>query len=408
MCDTQSGGELAALAARVARLRSRARPARPGYEAAEDLRSLRKLCDALELEFATVTAEFAASGQWDSDGYASHVSWIRHECNMSGRAAVDALRVGEQQAVLPQSIGAMQAGEIGFAHLALMAGTANALHEAGSAARFKEAPLLAKAKRHLVNRFRRDCAHVRHAADQAAYLRAHLEDVQARSLELLPCEGGVVVKGFLDSVAGATLRSALEPLARKSGAGDERLRQQRLADALVELAMHRLDEGRGPRQGGVRPHLQVTASLETIAGLSGAPAGEMEFAAPVPAATVQRIACDASITRVILDGDSAIVNVGRARRLPTAAARKALRVRDQTCIWPGCDRAACWTQVHHFEPWAKGGLTNLDNLVLLCHRHHWMVHEGGWKLVRAEDLRLVAVPPLPGYMPSTPWWASAA
>jgi hypothetical protein len=51
--------------------------------------------------------------------------------------------------------------------------------------------------------------------------------------------------------------------------------------------------------------------------------------------------------------------------------------------------------VHHLLPWAQGGATDLDNLVLICHRHHWLVHEGGWKLVRAEDGRMLAVAPVP-------------
>jgi predicted restriction endonuclease len=43
--------------------------------------------------------------------------------------------------------------------------------------------------------------------------------------------------------------------------------------------------------------------------------------------------------------------------------------------------------------WIHGGSTDLDNLILLCHRHHWMVHEGGWQLVRSDDDRMLAIPP---------------
>lgn len=179
---------------------------------------------------------------------------------------------------------------------------------------------------------------------------------------------------------------------------DTRRRTRRLADALVELAHHGLDTGVLPSQAGQRPHLQVTATVETLAGAPGAPAGELGFAKPVPAATVQRLACDAGVTRVLLDSASAIVDVGRARRIPTASTRRALVARDQGCTWPGCERPPSWTAAHHLHHRAHGGRTDLANLALLCHRHRWLVHEGGWRLLRADDDgRLLALPPVPGW-----------
>jgi hypothetical protein len=143
----------------------------------------------------------------------------------------------------------------------------------------------------------------------------------------------------------------------------------------------------------VRPHLQLTASVETVMGLQGAPGGDLEFAGAVPAATVQRLACDASIRRVLLGPASAVIEVGRARRVPSAPAVAALRVRDRGCVWPGCDRPASWTSAHHVLHWGHGGVSDLPNLVLLCHRHHWSVHEGGWQVVRTEGREVLAIPP---------------
>ncbi len=206
--------------------------------------------------------------------------------------------------------------------------------------------------------------------------------------------------GRLDSAGGATLRTGLEPLARPAGVGDDRCRERRLADALVELATHALDAGMVPQQASQRPHLQVTTSLQTLAGLPGSPAAEMEFSVPISTKTVQRIACDATINRVLLGSDSAVIDVGAARRVVSPATRRALNARDRTCRWPGCDRPASWSAVHHVVHWAHGGATNLSNLIVLCHRHHWMVHERGWRLVRADDGRLLAIPSTPGYLPS--------
>ena len=76
-----------------------------------------------------------------------------------------------------------------------------------------------------------------------------------------------------------------------------------------------------------------------------------------------------------------VIDVGRSKRVVSPSQRRALNVRDKGCRFPGCDRPATWTSGHHLVHWIKGGGTDLPNLVLLCYRHHWMVHEGGWQLV---------------------------
>ncbi len=128
-------------------------------------------------------------------------------------------------------------------------------------------------------------------------------------------------------------------------------------------------------------------------GLDRAPGGDLEFAGAVPAATVQRLACDARVRRVLLGPNSAVIDVGRALRLPSAAARVALRTRSGGCEWPGCDRPVAFTNAHHLVHWGHWGATDTDNLVLLCYRHHWLIHEGGWQLARVECGRLLAIPP---------------
>jgi hypothetical protein len=119
----------------------------------------------------------------------------------------------------------------------------------------------------------------------------------------------------------------------------------------------------------------------------------MEFARPVSGTTVQRLACDASIARIVFGPGSVILDAGRARRVVSSATRRALHARDGHCQWPGCERPASATAAHHLVHWVAGGATDLPNLILLCHRHHWMVHEGGWRLARGGDGRLCAIPP---------------
>jgi hypothetical protein len=157
--------------------------------------------------------------------------------------------------------------------------------------------------------------------------------------------------------------------------------------------VHSLNNGLVPQRGGVRPHLQVTTTLETLKRQLGAPAADLEFSLPISAATLERLACDCSVTRILLGADSTVIDVGREKRVITPAQRKALNARDKGCRWPGCDRTATWTDGHHLKHWIGGGGGDLSNLVLLCGRHHWMAHEGKWQLVKTDDGKYLAIPP---------------
>ena len=242
--------------------------------------------------------------------------------------------------------------------------------------------------------------HARHQADPDGFVDEEKQGVEARSLTLTNTDEGVVlVNGILDKVGGAALRTALESLARRAGKDDDRLRDRRLADALVDLSMHALDTGLVPQ----RTHMQVTTSLETLLGLCGAPAAEMEFSLPISAKAVERLACDCSVTRILLGSDSMVIDVGRAKRVISGPQRKALNVRDQGCVWPGCDRPATWTSGHHLVHWIRNGPTDLPNLVLLCYRHHQMVHEGEWQIVPTAVGQILTIPPAPfGQLPRGP------
>jgi hypothetical protein len=393
-------------------------------ELGDHLVRLRHGIDLLELGFAVEAAVFAATDEYDAQGSVSPIDWIRHHCHLSRHAAARAVAAGEQVDRLPASVAALEAGEIGFAHFALLAGTARALSatptdgvdglEPGDAGSdpsdpadpsaataplpFDERTLLELAREHSVGRFISDCTQARHAHDAAAVLAEAVSAAERNRCEFLPCEGGfLALRGYFDPIAAATLQTAVFPLAKPTGAGDHRPLTRRVADALVEIAGHALDMGVIPSTGGASTHLQLTASVETVMGLEGAPGGELEFAGAVPAATVQRLACDARVRRVLLGPSSAVLDVGRALRVPGPAARAALRVRAGGCEWPGCDRPVAFTNAHHVVHWGHGGATEVANLVLLCSRHHWMVHEGGWQLARVEQGRLLAIPPARGH-----------
>ena len=384
--------EVEALLGAIDRFRQRPRTHREPQQLAADLKCIRHGQDLLELEFADTAARFSKTEEYEEQGSVSPIDWIRHNCRMSSSAVWGSVAVGDHLAELPHSVEAVESGEIGYAHLALMARTADALQGSSTAAPFEETELLEKAREFSVGRLWHFCHHLRHALDPEGFTAEQNRATQERSLKLSPCEDGtLLLEGWLDNLGAAALRSALEPLAQPRGDHDERGREHRNADALVEIVTHAQDAGGLPQ----RPHLQVTASLDTLRGLTGSPAGDMEYALPVSADTVQRLACDGTITRVVLGPESVVIDVGRARRVVAGAMRRALAARDGHCRWPRCDRPASWSDAHHVIHWSKGGETDLSNMVLLCHRHHWMAHEGGWQLVQTAEGEVLTVPPRP-------------
>ena len=375
-----------------------------GEETAEQLIRTRHLIDLLELRFAHLSAVLHESRYWHREGSLSASEWIRHNCKTSGVTAQRAVMVGEQAASVPKTMESVAAGRAGYGHLVHMAQTvADIRLSRRDNATVDETPLLELAEQHSVGRFMYDCRTMRHALDAEGAREEQRSAIERRSLNIYEHEGMVVLSGAVDPAGGAVVRTALEALAKPSGQGDTRYRERRLADALIEVCNHRLDLGDLPQRNSQAPHLQVTATVETLVGLSGAPAGSLEFSLPITSETVQRLACSSTLIRTLLDSKSQVIDVGRARRTPPVATLRAVRARDERCIWPGCDRSSSWTTAHHVEHWALHfGPSDVANLCLLCYRHHEMVHEGGWMLTRTEE-GVIVTPPLGRYVP--PWGA---
>jgi hypothetical protein len=356
----------------------------PNEVLARELISERHDIDLREVAWSRKAARFAETDYWEQEGSVSAVDWLRHNCHLNEGAVADRLAVGKSADSLADSHQALEKGRIGFPHLATLARTAEAVGD-----RFDEVKLLRLAEVSSPGRFFHLCRHFRHAADKERYAAEQADQVEKRSLRISRTEEGWYhLSGVFDSIGGAAVRSALEPLAKKSGEHDGRKRDRRLADAMIEALTEK-----------AQTQINVTTSLETLLGLDGAPAAEMDYSLPISSKTVERLACDSSVTRILLGSESQVIDVGRSKRVVSGPARKALEVRDRHCQWPGCDRAARLTVAHHVVHWIHGGTTDLDNLVLLCPRHHWLVHEGGWQLVRGDGGKMLAVPPTVNFGP---------
>jgi hypothetical protein len=147
--------------------------------------------------------------------------------------------------------------------------------------------------------------------------------------------------------------------------------------------------------GSCRSDVVVHIDLETLMnGLSESSTHRTAFGADLPVETIRRIACDANIIPLVLNGAGVPLDIGRSQRLASAAQRRALEAAHDTCAFDGCAVAFHACQVHHIEYWEHGGPTDLDNMVPLCSRHHHAAHEGGWTLrLKPGSRTLLAQPP---------------
>ncbi|MGN7782859.1 DUF222 domain-containing protein, partial [Mycolicibacterium sp. 22603] len=206
------------------------------------------------------------------------------------------------------------------------------------------------------------------------------EDTALNEMTLVQnAEGRFEATLNLDVETGEELCAALDPLCRPvplpDGSPDSRPISTRRAEALGQVLRTYLAQSRRPMSGGVLPH--VTLIRPVAPGVSGdAGVDRLGFAGPVSAATADLIACDATLTNVVVDYSGVPLDVGRAERLFTPAIRKALAVRDGGCAHPGCGRPVSWCDAHHIQPWSAGGATSVDNGVLLCRLHHGLIHHG--------------------------------
>ena len=158
----------------------------------------------------------------------------------------------------------------------------------------------------------------------------------------------VRVDGDLDPETGQAVMTALQAAVDADVRGERDMRSgaQRRADARQWL-----DRSYRPEVAGERPHVTVNLDFQALAGHSGR--AELDDVGPITSETARRIACDASITRVITRGRSEVLDVGRRTPVVPAALRKALVVRDEHCAFPECDRPQTWCDAHHIVHWAR-------------------------------------------------------
>ena len=118
----------------------------------------------------------------------------------------------------------------------------------------------------------------------------------------------------------------------------------------------------------------------------------LEHAGPVDATTFGLLACSATVRAALLAPGGALLDLGRTQRLATATQKTALLARDGGCVIPGCTVPGDACDAHHVQWWSRGGPTDLDNMTLVCDRHHDEIHLGDWEIVMRDGVPWVAPP----------------
>ena len=343
---------------------------------AADLDEIERAVRVLEAERSRRLAEFERRGAHADDGFLSLSAWLVARHRLAPSTATRRVRLARAMQAMPQAAEACAAGELSDAAVAILASARQSHPEAF--ARCEEA-LLQAARTLAVPGLRSVVAYWQQAQDLDLAEREEDERFGRRRLHASPTLGGMVrVDGDLDPETGQTLLSALQAVmdvdAKTRYEPELRNPGQRRADALSEICRTWLDSSERPAILGERPHVVVTLDLDALEGRVGR--SELQDWGPVTPQTARRLACDAKVSRVITDGASRPLDVGRSTRVVPPALRRALTVRDRGCGFPGCGRPPSWCDAHHVRHWADGGQTALDNLVLLCRPHHRSVHRG--------------------------------
>jgi len=349
---------------------------------------------AATYELLVLIREFDQQKLWELDGVCSCAHWLNWKCGIGMNAAREKVRVASALAELPKISKAFSNGEISYSKARAMTRVATPGNE-----------------NFLMNIARHGTAyHVETVV--RGYRRAKtLNDVESsnkqfrcRSLDYhYDDDGSLVIKGRLPAEVGAMLINALDKAVER--ADNERdvsaetpvesrpSFATRRAEALARIAESYLESGDQSSSSADRYQVMVHVSAETLtadvsAETSEKGSGYIEDGPHVSAETSKRLCCDTSISRLVEDKNGAPLTIGRKSRVIPPPMRRALRARDRGCRFPGCTHTF-FIDGHHIRHWSDSGETSLDNLVLLCRRHHRLVHEGGFGCEREKDGRIV-------------------
>lgn len=311
--------------------------------------------------------EFDEEGGWEAQGARTAGHWLSWRTGMDLGAARERVRVARALGSLPLIDEALRTGRVSFAKVRAMTRVATSA---------TEELLLQHAEVTTAERLERICRGMRYALavddpekEPERYVRHWTTD-----------SGLVRIQIQLPAEEGAVLLKAVEAARAEQPPVEDRAASR--AEGLLVLAERYLDEKAEKSPASPRFEVTVVVDQDALEG-RGPGAAMLDDDLAVPQETARRISCDAPKVEVLVDSEGNALDVGRRTRTIPPAMRRALALRDRGCRFPSCTNRR-FVDGHHIHHWSRGGETRLDNLVMLCRRHHRAVHEGGYQVAMLE------------------------
>jgi len=322
---------------------------------------------AAESRLLTLIHEFDQKEYWAKLGLCSCAHWLNFKCGIGMNAAREKVRVAHALAGLPKISEGFASGKLSFSKVRAMTRIADESNEDY---------LLMIAEHGTAHHVEKLVSKYRTAKRLQDAEIANEQYIKREVTHYYDHDGSLVIQARLPAEQGALIVKALE-MAMDANfvggghAGDTEEPEPiaaRRADALSNIAETYLNNNES--SGSTADRYQVI--VHVVGGES-----HLEDGPHVTAVTSRRIACDSSIVAIKEDKNGEPLSIGRRSRTIPPPMRRALRVRDKGCRFPGCTNTR-FVDGHHIQHWADGGETRLDNLILLCRHHHHLVHEGGF------------------------------
>jgi Domain of unknown function (DUF222)/HNH endonuclease len=346
------------------------------------------LRDRLDARISDAVAAHDRTGLWELDGATSMTAWLADRAGMPRPRAAATVSRARKLARLPVTAAAWRNGALSTGQVEAIA--TNLDPDTVALFADHETELVPT----LVGLSVPDVAAAMAAWRECATAHRDPRPEPPQALYLSSTLGGRWrLDGDLGAETGELLATALRLAQTPDTDGrPARTPATRRADALADVCRHFLDHQQARRGGRHRPHLNLILDIDRYQALRTAGAASVNGTV-LDRSSTDRLLCDAAVHRVLSHGRSAILDYGTATRTIPAPLYNALVIRDRRCRFPGCDRPAAWCEGHHIHPWQAGGPTQLTNLVLLCSRHHHLLHRPRWHAKLLPDTTLEVTDP---------------
>ena len=344
----------------------------------EDIISLSSHINATEYEFLVLVREFDLRQGWKAYHFNSCAEWLNMKCGIAPGTAREKLRVANALFDLTATSLAFQKGDLSYSKARSLTRIATPETEK----RLLDYAIPATALQ--VEDHCRELRNVQRDNSTVDANRLHEQRYLSRSVH---GDGSMTISVELPRESGELVMKALELAVKEMEltadtferddviAETEHSHVARQADALVQIAKGYLAGGKG-KNSSTADHYQVIVHVDEEA-LHHSPKEESK--SDLPCETIRRLCCDSGVVAITQDKKGNPLNVSRKHRVVQPPLKRALLGRDKCCRFPGCTHEK-WLDAHHVVHWADGGETSLDNTVLLCSKHHRLLHEGGFRI----------------------------